>query len=269
MTAETTPIVQTHAHVCLIYYGESSRRPVLSQWAREGLSTGEGVVLIDPPTLARTLVDLVGDDAERIVIVDPGTLYGSRTDARAIPELLAASGGSQDGERPLNLRVSSPAAHALAVHDAETHLEYERSLARAAEEGLFASLCQYDHVLVDADLVARAAAEHEIVVQLDDLALPTLDLRPTADGVRVSGEIDIANHAVVKSWMSRHRGRRLLVDCSNLTFLDVAGLRALTASGSEDAPVILEHLNGIPARLLSALPLGSMPAHVTVGRQAV
>ena len=136
------------------------------------------------------------------------------------------------------------------------------------EKRLCAALCQYDHVLVDADLVTRAAAEHEIVVQLDDLALPTLDLRPTPEGIRVSGEIDIANHAVVTSWMSRHRGRRLIVDCSNLTFLDVAGLRALTAFGSDDAPVVLEHLNGIPARLLSALPLGSMPSHIEIGRQA-
>jgi hypothetical protein len=268
MTAETSPIVQTHSHVCLIHYGASSRRPVVLQWVREALAAGEGVVLIEPPSVGRELVELVGDGAERIVIVDPGALFGRGTEARHIPQQLVAAGSSQDGNRPQYLQVSSPAAHALSVHDDESHLEYERSLARAVDEQLCAALCQYDHVLVDADLVARAAAEHEIVVQLDDLALTTLDLRPTAEGIRVSGEIDIANHAVVTSWMSRHRGRRLIVDCSNLTFLDVAGLRALTRFGSDDAPVVLEHLNGIPARLLSALPLGSMPSHIEIGRQA-
>ena len=267
MTAETTPIVQTHEHVCLIYYGESSRRPVVLQWAREALSAGEGVVMIEPPSIGTTLIDLIGKGTDRLVIVDPDALYGSGDDARVITERLLAAASSSDGDGPRAAHVSSPAAHALAVHGEHTHLEYERSFARAVEEHPIAMLCQYDQVSIDDAFVARAAAEHEIVVQLDDLALPTLDLRPTAEGVRISGEIDIANHAVVASWMSRHWGQQpVVVDCSNLTFLDVTGLRALTASASEHAPVIFEHVNGIPATLLSALPLGSMPAHVAIGR---
>ena len=152
------------------------------------------------------------------------------------------------------------------MHDERTQLEHERAFARVVEERPIARLCQYDHVGIDGDLIARAAAEHEIVVQLDDLALPTLDMRPTDHGVRLSGEIDLANHDIVRSWMSRHRGRRLVVDCSNLTFLDVAGLRALTAWATAETPLVLEHVNGAPAKLLSASALRFLPAHVAVAR---
>ena len=264
MTAETTPIVHTHDHVCLIYWGETSRRPVLLQWAREGLRAGEGTVVIESPSNGAALVQLIGDDEDRLVVVDPGTLYAAGDDGAALAERLHQAATSVDGDKAPIARLSVPAAYALAMHDEQTHLEHERAFARVVEERPIAMLCQYDQIAIDGALIARAAAEHEIVVQLDDLALPTLDMRPTDAGVRVSGEIDLANHNIVRSWMSRHRGRRLTVDCSNLTFLDVSGVRALSAWATEDAPLILEHVNGAPATLLSALP-GALPAHVAVG----
>lgn len=267
MTAETTPIVNVHDHVCLIHYGETSRRPVLLQWAREGLAEGERIVLLERPSNDSVIAELVGDGAERLAFIDPNVLFGSGDDGSAITQRLLDLAVPSHGDGPKTARVSSPAAPALAVNVEEIYLEYERSVGRAVEEQPIAMLCQYDQVAIDDDLVARAAAEHEIVVQLDDLALPTLDLRPTPDGIRVSGEIDIANHSVVEAWMSRHRGGPLIVDCANLTFLDVAGLRALCAFASESAPITLEHVNGVPATLFSALPLGSMPANVAIGRR--
>jgi hypothetical protein len=265
MSAETTPIVQTHDHVCLIYWGETSRRPVLLQWAREGLSRGEGTVLIEPPETGGALVELIGDAEDRVVVVEPGRLYASGGDGAALAQRLHLAATSVDGDKAPAARMSLPAAYALATVDPGTHLEHERAFARFVEERPVAMLCQYDHVTIDDALIARAAAEHEIVVQLDDVALPTLDMRPTDGGVRLSGEIDLATYDVVRSWMSRHRGRRLTMDCSNLTFLDVAGLRALTAWASEDTPLVLEHVNGAPATLLSAVP-EALPAHVTLAR---
>ncbi|HSL12309.1 MAG TPA: MEDS domain-containing protein [Actinomycetota bacterium] len=266
MTAETTPIVQTHDHVCLIHWGETSRRPVVLQWAREGLSAGEGTVLIEPPSTGDELAELIGGDSDPLIVVDPGTLYASGDDGAVIAERLHRAATSVDGDKAPAARMSVPAAYGLAVHGDQTHLEHERAYARIVEERPVAMLCQYDQVEVDGALIARAAAEHEIVVQLDDLALPTLDMRPTDKGVRLSGEIDMANHEVVRSWMSRHRGRPLTVDCSNLTFLDVAGLRALTSWATEDTPLILEHVDGEPAKLLSTSLFGSLPVHVAGAR---
>ena len=264
MSAETTPIVQTHDHVCLIYWGETSRRPVLLQWAREGLAAGEGIVLVEPPSNGAAYVELIGEDADRLVVVDPGTLYPSGDDGTVLAKRLHRAATSVDGDKAPAARMSVPAGYALAVHDERTHLEHERAFARIVEERPVAMLCQYDQVAIDGALVARAAAEHEIVVQLDDLALSTLDMRPTDDGVRLSGEIDLANHDIVRSWMSRHRGGRLVVDCANLTFLDIAGLRALAAWATEDAPLVLEHVNGAPATLLSAFPFELLLPHVVV-----
>lgn len=266
MTAETTPIVQAHDHVCLIYWGETSRRPVLLQWAREGLSAGEGTVLIEPPSRSAALVELIGDDADQLVVVDPGTLYASGDDGAALAERLHRAATSADGDMAPVARMSLPAAYALAVHDERTQLEHERAFARVVEERPVAMLCQYDHVAIDGDVIASAAKEHEIVVQLDDLALPTLDMRPTDAGVRVSGEIDLANHDIVRSWMSRHQSRRLVVDCSNLTFLDVAGFRALTGWANKETPLVLEHVNGAPAKLLSTSAFAALPAFVAVSR---
>jgi hypothetical protein len=268
MTAETTPIVKTHDHVCLIYWGETSRRPVLLQWAREGLAEGEGTVLVEPPSNATALVELVGDHADRLVVVDPEAFYIPGRDGAMLAEHLHRAATSVDGDKAPAARMSLPAVHALAAYDERTHLEHERAFARFVEERPLAMLCQYDQVEIDGDVIARAAAEHEIVVMLDDVALPTLDLRPTDTGVRLSGEIDLANHDIVRAWMSRHRGSRVVVDCSNLTFLDVAGLRALAAWATEDAPLVLEHINGAPEKLLSASASASLPTHVTVASAA-
>jgi hypothetical protein len=266
MSAGTIPIVQTHDHVCLIHYGETSRRPVLLQWTREGLASNERVLLVEPPEIGASMMDLLGDTGDRVVVVSPEDAYRGDLDGRALAHRLTDPVRRADDGAPPIRKISSPASHALSViGDVGTYLEYEEQLEGVAQRDHVGFLCQYDHVALDDDVIIRAAAAHTVVVQLDDLALPTLDLRPIDGGVRVSGEIDAANASVVASWMSRHKGRPLRVDCSNLTFMDVAGYRAMTAFVSDDAPIVFTRANGVPQKLLSLLPEELTSRHVSVG----
>jgi hypothetical protein len=266
MSAGTIPIVQTHDHVCLIHYGETSRRPVLLQWTREGLASNERVLLVEPPEIGASMMELLGDTGDRVVVVAPEDAYRGDHDPRALTHRLTESVRHADDGAPPIRKISSPASHALSViGDVGTYLEYEEQLEGVAQRDHVGFLCQYDHVALDEDVIIRAAAAHTVVVQLDDLALPTLDLRPIDGGVRVSGEIDAANASVVASWMSRHKGRPLRVDCSNLTFMDVAGYRAVTTFVSDDAPIVFTRVNGVPKKLLSLLPEELNSGHVFVG----
>ncbi|HSL11207.1 MAG TPA: MEDS domain-containing protein [Actinomycetota bacterium] len=264
MTARTTPIVDAHEHICLIHYGETSRRPVLLQWALEAIAADEGVLLVDAPENADALLALIGDRRGRVVAVDAAKEFAASSDGRAAAERIVGALARQAGDARIR-RVSSPASFALAEQGEEAYLDFERTLSRLVEDEPVSMMCQYDLVELDPDLVVLAAAEHSIVVQLDDLALPTLDLRPTPEGIKVSGEVDAANERLVRTWMSRHRGRPLVIDCASLTFLDVAGFRALTAVAAEDTPVTIVHANGVPATLLSALPGALGSPHISIG----
>ena len=255
MSAGTQPIAQRHDHVCLIHYGESSRRPVLLQWVREAIPADEAVLLVEPPEIAQTMTHLIGEPADRVIFLSPEEAYPRDHDGAAYARHLTAPTRSATHAARSIRKVSSPASHALPMmRDLDAYLEYERQLDAIADHDDVALLCQYDRIVLDEEVVVRAAAAHAVVVQLDDLALPTLDLRPTDDGVRASGEIDAANASIVASWMSRHRGRPIVVDCSNLTFMDVAGYRALTTFASDGAPIVLTRVNGVPEKLLSVLP---------------
>ena len=200
MTSPATPVINEHEHVCLIYYGETSRRPVLLQWAIEGIGADEAVMLVERDHDAQPLLELVGDRAfGGGVVVDPANVYG-RGGGDVLTDVIVAEAIRDTGRRIG--RVSLPAMHALAFHDAPTYLGCERALADRVADQPTSVLCQYDRILVGDDLVVRAAAEHTLVVQLDDLALPTLDLRPIDHGIRVSGEIDRRTIPSPHGWRS-------------------------------------------------------------------
>jgi hypothetical protein len=265
MSARRAPFVPTHGHVCLIHYGETSRRPVLLQWTRDALAAGEGVLLVEPREAVESFRELLGEPDARVVYLTPEEAHRREGNEPKVVRHLTAPAPSADGSEVPIRRLSSPVSHALSVlGDADAHVEYEERLGELTDSrGDLAVLCQYDRVLVDGALVERGAAAHSVVVQLDDLALPTLDLRPTGDGVKVSGEIDAANASIVRAWMSRHGRGSLVVDCSNLTFIDVAGYRALTDFASEGSGIELTHLSGVPKRLVSLVP-EILSGHVSV-----
>ena len=267
MTVGTTPIVQSHSHVCVLHHGESSRHPVVLQWVREGLADGQGVVLVEPKRTAEAFVEELGADGDGVVVMPPDTAFAMDDDGEpAVLRAVERNGGSDArGSARAVRRLTSPATHALAWFDddLERYLRFETRLEELCTRTGIAALCHYDQVALDQEVIARAAAAHEIVVQLDDLALPTLDLRPVAGGIRASGEIDAANASIVVSWMTRHRGAPLVVDCSTLTFVDVAGLRALITYASEEAPITLALVNGAPRKLTSVLADDLAAMHVT------
>jgi len=269
MTVGTTPIVQSHSHVFVLHHGESSRHPVVLQWVREGLADGQGVVLVEPKRTAETFVEELGADSDGVVVMPPDTAFAIDDDGEpAVLRAVERNGGSDArarGSARAVRRLTSPATHALAWFDddLERYLRFETRLEELCARTGIAALCHYDQVALDQEVIARAAAAHEIVVQLDDLALPTLDLRPVEGGIRVSGEIDAANASIVASWMTRHHDAPLVVDCSTLTFVDVAGLRALITYASEEAPITLAHVNGAPHKLTSVLAGDLAAMHVT------
>ncbi|WP_170317114.1 STAS domain-containing protein [Acrocarpospora corrugata] len=75
--------------------------------------------------------------------------------------------------------------------------------------------------------------------------------------VRLAGELDASNSAAVLAALTRvcHQDARLVVDVSRVTFVDLSGVRALTALVHDRARV---HLREVPPRMAFLLNLLSL-----------
>jgi anti-anti-sigma factor len=84
------------------------------------------------------------------------------------------------------------------------------------------------------------------------------------------GELDAASAALVGELTARHERDPLVVDLSELTFLDAAGVGAITSLATErpDRPVILRRPQPNVARVLDILA-ATRPENLSVQREPV
>ena len=106
----------------------------------------------------------------------------------------------------------------------------------------------------------------------DGLRSPSLTMHRTADGVRLGGELDLDNCGLVETVVARAaedanaggdlvRDAALVVDLSELGFMDVAGYRALR-SGTEQwrergGTILLTGAGGAVRRVLELVGVGA------------
>jgi ABC-type transporter Mla MlaB component len=134
---------------------------------------------------------------------------------------------------------------------------YERSLDVLAGDPTLRMLCQYDDAHFDAGVLAEIASVHEVDVS-PDLAPIVRDDYFTAARVnpngalRLVGDLDCDSADILAGVLASLPGDELQVDLADLTFIDLAGMRALRPRRSQrldivDAPEVVRRLLGLLA----------------------
>ncbi len=118
---------------------------------------------------------------------------------------------------------------------------YERRLGDEARATL-AVLCQYDQAQLAAGLLHHVAAEHVVDLSPELAAIGrrgdlTAARVESGTVLRLAGELDFEGAHVLAGILAAHFHGTLRFDLSDLTFIDVAGMRALR--GRKAQPIVV------------------------------
>ncbi len=215
-------------HLLLIHHTEQERRAGVATWVRCGLELGEKVLYIEPPDepAARSLVNVL---AEQQVVVDAAAARGQLQILRADHDLYSTDGLVNQVDQALaqgyrGVRLSAEAPTAREVLSGTAHQDLERATNLLCRTRPMSVLCQYS-----ADL-AREALPQVSAMHADGVRETLLHTARLPGGIAVRGEVDVSNHDVLRCAVEAATfgaADSLVVDLSQLEFLDVSGVRAL------------------------------------------
>jgi anti-anti-sigma factor len=239
-----TNMVPGH-HACLFYASEAERQAALLCFLRAGLEAGERVVYLAGDGRADSFAsedhELSADlssgqlqvhDAEAMYLAD-GPFDPDRMIERLATDIAAARDEGFAGYRvagDMEWSLSSAAS-------AQALLDYEDGVDALLHRSGATALCQYDrrrfdlsalgeaacvHPLILSDCSAGAASPHELLVEPG----------PRQELV-LRGEVDCSNSSSLTHSLEAAIARKseLRLDLRELSFIDVAGLRALGRAG--------------------------------------
>ena len=217
-----------HGHLLLIHHTEQERRAGVATWVRCGLELGEKVLYIERPDepAARSLVTVL---AEQQVAVDGAAARGQLQVLPAHEDIYTAGGLTDQVDDALaqgyrSVRLSAEAPTARGVLSGAAHQELEWATNRLCRTRPVSVLCQYP-----ADL-AREALPEVSAIHGDGVRETLLHTARLPGGIAVRGEVDVSNHDVLRCAVQAATlgaADSLVVDLSQLEFLDVSGARAL------------------------------------------
>lgn len=226
-------------HLVLLHDSERHRLETLSTWAGDAFEAGDKVVYIEPadgPAIARALTGtgLEVDEARadgQLEILPPQVFYQPGAVGQLVDRALAEGFGA--------VRISGESRHALSVLAWDEHQSVERRMSRLAERLPLHFLCQYDLDVLDDERLVQATAAHLRGVRREGFST-----HDAGDGLlRLSGDLDRQNARTlaaviaaalrpagppIVSQASALPGPAVLaLDLEGVTFLDVAGCRAI------------------------------------------
>jgi anti-anti-sigma factor len=213
-------------HALLVYHDEELRLDQLAAFAGRGLERGE-VVLCTATSEECTLEEGL---AARGFDVAASSRTGQLV-RLSLAELFSAGGltgyvtGVLQRGYP-GVRVCGNATSSTAHLGWEGMQAAEQEMDHLCETLPVAALCQYDAVAGTSEEVRDLVAAHPQVVRSD-----TLIVTRRGEQVRLRGEVDFASAPVLEAALHRAAadggGRSLLVDLTQLAFIDIAGHDAL------------------------------------------
>lgn len=248
-------------HVLLVYATEQERRAGVVAWVRRGLEAEAKIVYVEPADAPaeRSLMQVLSDDhvdvtravgRGQLQVVDPRAGLGTAWQAALVEDGLDAGYPAVrlGGDAGTSWSVMSPLDHA----DAEWAAD---ELCRTRPASI---LCQYS-ASVTPSMLERACAMHGAGVRESKLLTV-----PIQDGVAIAGEVDLSNVQILRSALAAACEStndvvcaEFVVDLARLTFLDVAGARALVTGTrlyrSRGGVVLLRGAQPIVDRLLRQL----------------
>src|SRR5690606_31958832 len=111
------------------------------------------------------------------------------------------------------------------------------------------AICQIDRHACPPDELSALRDTHEVLVEVDpefDDGVLKIVRTFEPDGLRLEGELDAARHAVFAEKLAQvGSDRRVHLDLSRLTFIDLGGLHLLARHAvalPADRPLVLDHL---------------------------
>jgi len=217
-----------HGHLLLIHHTEQERRAGVATWVRSGLELGEKVLYVEPPDepAERSLANVL---AEQQVVVDSAAARGQLEVLRAHEDLYSTDGLADQVDHALaqgyrGVRLSAEAPTARELLSGTAHQDLEWATDRLCRTRPVSVLCQYS-----ADLV-REALPQVSAMHGDGVRETLLHTARLPGGIAVRGEVDVSNHDVLRCAVQAATlgaADSLVVDLSQLEFLDVSGARAL------------------------------------------
>jgi ABC-type transporter Mla MlaB component len=235
--------VRPGEHACCRFAHAADRRRIAGAFVAGALSAGQKVVYMcddDPEAFAAALAEL--DDRVRPAI-ERGQLDLRPCRSAYMPD------GTFDVERVLTLARDE---HARALAEGYPALsfigemawlgcgapgsdlltEYERRLDEVMGEGSIVALCQYGHDHLDAATLSDVAAAHTVDLSPELAALSRDGALSGARvdqgrGLRLSGELDFGTADTLAAVLDAHFHGPLRLDLEDLSYVDVAGMRAL------------------------------------------
>lgn len=224
-------------HVLLTYRSEQARGAVVAAWVQRGLAAGARIVYIQPRVasdtrrLSEVLTDNGVDERQalergQLLVVDPdGVDLGPVWQTAVVDEGLRAGYPS--------VCVAGHAEACAQQMAAEAQQAAERSADALCRTRPVSVLCQYP-ADTDPDVLTGACALHGAGTRGE-----RLQTVPLAGGVALIGEVDTANHRILRAVLAATCGsategsdgsrRRspVSVDLRGLEFLDTGGARGL------------------------------------------
>jgi anti-anti-sigma regulatory factor len=148
---------------------------------------------------------------------------------------------AMDGYRGLS--VSGEVPHAICEVDGGDQLTaYEAQVATEFDAPSYSLLCQYDHRRFERGVLDEVAESHELDAAPELAAIGRAgelaamwDRR--ANALRLAGELDFACADTVSQVLLAHGRSPLRLDLSDLTYVDVAGMRALRGENGEQLEI--------------------------------
>jgi ABC-type transporter Mla MlaB component len=262
--------VRPGEHACCRFADAHDRERLAIAFLRSGLRRGHKVVYLCDPEDPDVFVERLAAIDE---VVEPALARGQLA-IRSGSETYFA-GGAFDADRMLELareerdRAFAEGYTGLSYtgdmswvdndppgHD-QIH-DYERRIADEMDNGTFIFLCQYDH----RPAAGRLAGVHDVDASPElacigrDGVLAAAHVGPERT-LRLAGELDFACATTLAEVLDAHFHGTLRLDLADLSYVDVAGMRALR--GRKGQPLTIAGASEAVRRLLALLAWDTDP----------
>ena len=247
-------------HVCWTHDDESDALDAVGRFAASGLRLGHKVICLtnsSTPQAVRTHLEAAGVPTEAAVAagqlrIQPAVeryLTGSRLVPQPLLAALVEEVTRAQREGYSGLRLAGDMAWVVGSGTTLDDLcRYEANVNRLFVDGRVAGMCLYDRRLFPAEQLRAVAAAHPATTgpQADRNWTPLLRAYRTANppGLRFVGQVDHSNREAFAALLADVTGdapadRPVLVDVSELSFLDVGAASALVRADRDAAGGVL------------------------------
>jgi anti-anti-sigma factor len=266
MAVSAGPEAHSAPHTLLVHREDSHRRRHVGGWVRRGLERGEKILystVAGDTTVAREL-RRGGVDVQRAVRDGQLTFVPMERFFPGAEQATLVRRALEEGYP--GVRLSAEADAGLDGVGAEQYQLIDGLMDELCASLPVFALCQYDAgaatATAHAARLASAVDSHLAAVQDGEMWL-----RRRGDQVVVGGEVDLVSADVLSHALRRvcqlERGSEMVIDLTELTFVDVAGCRALVA-GTEPlrgagGRVLFHGVDGQVDKVMALLGITRLP----------